>query len=115
MNGKPVCITDSYNRAGIIIAYLYGYDVEINDGKIKNYSIKSSKNREVNVMLNKKQLQLKIKVHKYSYEHQRSGKEQAKYNMKLIESMLKQENFDNLAEILAVHNYPQAFHILEYL
>lgn len=66
-------------------------------------------------MLNKKQLQLKIKVHKYSYEHRRSGKEQAKYNMKLIESMLKQENFDNLAEILAVHNYPQAFHILEYL
>ena len=50
-------------------------------------------------MLNKKQLQLKIKVHKYSYEHQRSGKEQAKYNMKLIESILKQENFDNLAEI----------------
>lgn len=35
VNGKPVCITDSYNRAGIIIAYLYGYDVKINDGKIK--------------------------------------------------------------------------------
>lgn len=31
----PVCITRSNKRASDIISYLSGYDVEINDGKLK--------------------------------------------------------------------------------
>lgn len=31
----PVCITRSNKRASVIISYLSGYEVEINDGKLK--------------------------------------------------------------------------------
>ena len=31
----PICITKSGKRASDIVSYLRGYDVEINDGKIK--------------------------------------------------------------------------------
>lgn len=35
VDGVPVCITRSNKRASDIVSYLSGYDVEINDGKIK--------------------------------------------------------------------------------
>jgi PHD/YefM family antitoxin component YafN of YafNO toxin-antitoxin module len=35
VDGIPVCITRSNKRASDIISYLSGYDVEINDGKLK--------------------------------------------------------------------------------
>ena len=35
VNETPICITKSGKRASDIVSYLRGYDVEINDGKIK--------------------------------------------------------------------------------
>ena len=35
VDGIPVCITRSNKRASDIVSYLSGYDVEINDGKLK--------------------------------------------------------------------------------
>ena len=35
VDGVPVCITRSNKRASDIVSYLSGYDVEINDGKLK--------------------------------------------------------------------------------
>ena len=35
VDGVPVCITRSNKRASDITTYLSGYDVEINDGKLK--------------------------------------------------------------------------------
>nr|DAQ21543.1 MAG TPA: hypothetical protein [Caudoviricetes sp.] len=35
VDGVPVCITQSNKRASDIVSYLSGYDVEINDGKLK--------------------------------------------------------------------------------
>ena len=35
VDGTPICITKSGKRASDIVSYLRGYDVEINDGKIK--------------------------------------------------------------------------------
>lgn len=35
VDGAPVCITQSNKRASDIVSYLSGYDVEINDGKLK--------------------------------------------------------------------------------
>lgn len=35
VNGKPVCITDSSKRASLIVAYLTGYAVDINDGSVE--------------------------------------------------------------------------------
>lgn len=35
VDGVPVCVTRSNKRASSIISYLSGYDVEINDGKLK--------------------------------------------------------------------------------
>lgn len=35
VDGIPVCITRSNKRASDIVSYLSGYEVEINDGKLK--------------------------------------------------------------------------------
>lgn len=35
IDGVPVCITRSNKRASDIVSYLSGYEVEINDGKLK--------------------------------------------------------------------------------
>lgn len=35
VDGAPVCITRSNKRASDIVSYLSGYEVEINDGKLK--------------------------------------------------------------------------------
>ena len=35
VDGVPVCLTHSNSMSSKIISYLSGYDVEINDGKIK--------------------------------------------------------------------------------
>lgn len=35
VDGVPVCITRSNKRASDIMSYLSGYEVEINDGKLK--------------------------------------------------------------------------------
>lgn len=35
VDGIPVCITRSNKIASDIVSYLSGYDVEINDGKLK--------------------------------------------------------------------------------
>ena len=35
VDGVPVCITRSNKRASDIVSYLSGYEVEINDGKLK--------------------------------------------------------------------------------
>lgn len=35
VDGMPVCITRSNKRASDIMSYLLGYEVEINDGKLK--------------------------------------------------------------------------------
>lgn len=35
VDGIPICITQSNKRASDIMSYLSGYDVEINDGKLK--------------------------------------------------------------------------------
>ena len=35
VDGVPVCITQSNKRASDIVSYLSGYDIEINDGKLK--------------------------------------------------------------------------------
>ena len=35
VDGVPACITRGNKRASDIVSYLSGYDVEINDGKLK--------------------------------------------------------------------------------
>ncbi|WP_041555030.1 hypothetical protein [Carnobacterium maltaromaticum] len=35
LNGQPICISKSGKRASDIIAYLQGYDIVINDGKLQ--------------------------------------------------------------------------------
>lgn len=35
VDGVPICITRSNKRASDIMSYLSGYEVEINDGKLK--------------------------------------------------------------------------------
>ena len=35
VDGVPVCITRSNKRASDIMSYISGYEVEINDGKLK--------------------------------------------------------------------------------
>ena len=37
VDGVPVCITRSNKRASDIVSYLSGYEVEINDGKLKKH------------------------------------------------------------------------------
>lgn len=35
INGEPLCIFDSQNRANEALQYLNGYDADINDGHVK--------------------------------------------------------------------------------
>lgn len=45
VDGVPVCITRSNKRASDIVSYLSGYEVEINDGKLKK-QLDKIKNRK---------------------------------------------------------------------
>ena len=47
VDGTPICLTRSAKRASSIVAYLSGYDVEINDGKIKKQLDKIRKEKNV--------------------------------------------------------------------
>lgn len=61
VDGVPVCITQSNKRASDIVSYLSGYEVEINDGKLKKQLDKIRDGSDKNEKNNQKRTKRKCK------------------------------------------------------